>query len=77
MLNLQYVYSEVVQDGMILPFKNKFTLKDVNKVRKDRPELSIETACFVVVCSAIFHNVSYSREITKLKQKQNTVEAMF
>lgn len=70
-------YSKVVQDGMILPFKEKFTLKDVNKVIKNQPELSIETACFVVICSAIFHDVSYSKAITILKSKQNTVAAMF
>lgn len=70
-------YSKVVQDGMILSFKEKFTLKDVTKVLKNRPELSIETACFIVICSAIFHDVSHSKTIIKLKAKQNTVAAMF
>lgn len=70
-------YSKVVQNEMILPFKEKFTLKDVNKVVKNLPKLSIETACFIVICSAIFHDVSYSGAITKLKAKQNTVAAMF
>lgn len=70
-------YSKIVQNEMILPFKKKFTLKDVNKVLNNHPELSIETACFIVVCSAIFHDVSYSRAIVKLKAKQNTVAVMF
>lgn len=70
-------YSKVIEYGMILPFKKKFTLKDVNKVLKNNPELSIETACFIVICSAIFHDVGYSKAITKLKAKQNTVAAMF
>lgn len=70
-------YSKVVQDGMILLFKEKFTLKDVTKVLESHPGLSIETACFVVICSAIFHEVSYSKAITELKAKQNTVAAMF
>lgn len=76
-MNKPLGYSKVVQNGMILPFKEKFTLKDVNKVVKNQPELSIETACFIVICSAIFHDVSYSKAITKLKAKQNTVAVMF
>lgn len=76
-MNKPLDYSKIVQNEMILPFKEKFTLKDVNKVIKNQPELSIETACFVVICSAIFHDVDYSRSITELKSKQNTVAAMF
>lgn len=70
-------YSKVVQNGMIIPFKEKFTLRDVTKVLKSHPGLSIETACFIVICAAIYHDVSYSKAITELKAKQNTVAAMF
>lgn len=62
------VYSEVVANGMILPKKNKYTLRDVTNVMEDSLFNSTKTltyteAVFIVKCSAMYHDTSYSNNV--------------
>jgi hypothetical protein len=54
-------YSDVERVGF-LPKKNKYTLRDVKAVIRDR-RLSISQARFTVICSAIHHNTEFSRTL--------------
>ena len=53
------VYSDVVNNDLILPKKAKYTKKDYEKLLKQGFEKSV--ARFICVCSAIYHGTEYSR----------------
>lgn len=64
------IYREVVQAGLILPKKQRYTARDTNAVLLAslfRPymgrTLTTTEAAFVVRCSAIFHGTEYSRKL--------------
>jgi len=64
------VYSDVVKLGLILPIKKKYNWRDVDKVLVNSlfnsvlgKTLDIETAVFIVKCSAVFHKMDYSNSI--------------
>ena len=71
------VYSDVVEQGLILPRKEKYTVADVNNVMVDslfnRPRtFSHNEAVFIVKASAIFHGTDYSKAV----KPRDIVEAM-
>ena len=45
------VYSDVVKNNWILPYKNKYTMRDFNKLHV---RFDAMTARFIVICSAAF-----------------------
>lgn len=53
------IYSEVVKNGLILPKKSIYTIRDYNKLVKAGTAPKI--ARFICICSAVFHNVEYSK----------------
>jgi len=62
------VYSDVVKAGMILPKKEKYTMRDVNEVLvgslfTGNRTLSVTEAAFIVRCSAVYHNTEYSKSV--------------
>ena len=61
------VYSDVVRAGLILPRKEKYTMKDVHRVLInslfETKTLSENEAAFIVRCSAIYHGTEYSRNV--------------
>ena len=62
------LYSDVVQRGLILPRKNKYTKRDVDKVILDSlfkggQTLSKKQAAFIVKCSAIHWGTEYSKAV--------------
>ena len=64
------VYSEVVDNGLILPCKRLYTMKDVHRVQvsslfSDKRGKTITTgeAVFIVKCSAVYHNTEYSKTV--------------
>ena len=66
------VYSDVVNAGLILARKQKYTMRDVNRVITDslfKPvqgqSVSVETAVFIVKCSAVFHGTDWSDAVGK------------
>ena len=66
------VYTQVVNNGMILPVKQKYTMRDVNRLVTESLFNPIEgrtltehDAVFIVKCSAIYHNTDYSETIRK------------
>jgi hypothetical protein len=70
------VYSDVVRRGLILPYKAKYTIRDVHKVMTnslfDRPRTwTMQEARFIVICSADRHNVPVSKTVSNLLRKQN------
>ena len=72
------VYSEVVKAGLILPAKNKYTLKDVYSLLNDSlfnplngKTLSITEAAFIVKCSAICHGTEYSKTVSEITDFKN------
>lgn len=61
-------YTEVIDRNLILPYKKKYTLADVNKVVLysvfDCPKtFSIAEAAFIVKCAAKFHKTIYSKTV--------------
>lgn len=60
-------YSEVCGKGLILAPAKLYTLKHVNKVIKDHPELTYTESVFVVQCSAIFHDTKCAKTVDKFK----------
>lgn len=70
------VYSDIVNSGLILPIKQKYNLKDVKSVMLQSlfcpvsgQTLSLKQSCFVVICSAAFHDTDYSNSVAKLRSK--------
>lgn len=50
-------YQDVVDQGLILPKKNKYTMRDFNKLHKTYDAI---TARFIIMCSAATYKVSVS-----------------
>lgn len=70
------IYSDIVNAGLILPKKTKYTMADVHNVQTESlftgKTLSEQEAVFVVKCSAIFHDTDYSETIKNYTSDQNT-----
>jgi hypothetical protein len=67
-------YSDIVKAGLILPSKKKYTMRDVNSAIVDsifRKEgtISERQAIFIVKCSAVFHNTTWSDSIMNWREK--------
>jgi hypothetical protein len=70
------VYSEVVSKGLILPKREKYTMRDVNRVMIDslfRPgqTLGYKEALFIVKCSAVYHGTDWSNPVGKAFTKHH------
>ena len=50
-------YQDVVDQGLILPKKNKYTMRDFNKLHKSYDAI---TARFIIMCSAATYKVPVS-----------------
>lgn len=61
------VYSDVIKADWILPYKVKYTMKDVNKVLNSPLFFSpnMGEAIFIVKCSAFFHNTNFTTSLDK------------
>lgn len=64
------VYSDVINGGLLLPRKNKYTMRDVRGVMLaslfkpvNGATLTLMQAAFVVKCSAIYHDTEYSQAV--------------
>ena len=74
------IYSTVISNNWhkILPYKEKYTKKDMDKIMEyslfnmDKTFSSME-ARFIVICTAIFHNTDYSKYIRQYNQVQNMI----
>lgn len=70
------VYSDVVAANLILPRKQKYTMRDVKSVMLEslfkpynNKTIDLETAVFIVKCSAVFHDTDYSDSLNKALDK--------
>jgi hypothetical protein len=63
------VYSDIVKNDLILPRKEKYTIKDFEKLVKAGTEP--KQARFICICSAIFHDTKYSKVFNSLKMRVN------
>jgi len=72
------LYSEVIDNNWhkILPKKNKYTLRDIKKIKKELPKLTDKQACFVVVCTAAFYDVDRSKTVNTYNSKENQIKRM-
>ena len=61
------VYSDVINNGLILPRKNKYTKKDFNILISAGTEP--KEARFICICSAIYHNTEYSNFFNSSKTR--------
>ena len=59
------VYSDVVNMGLILPYKEKYNKKDYEKLVDYG--YTKKVARFICVCSAIYHDVKYSNYFNSKK----------
>lgn len=77
-------YKDVIEKGWhkILPKKEKYTMKDVDKVLlrslfdnkiNDGKTFTLEEAGFIVMCTAIFHGTDYSQTILKLRRNSDAL----
>lgn len=63
------IYSDVLKQGLILPYKKKYTMKDVNKLIVDslfqskHGTLTMQTAVFICKCSAVYHGTTWSKSL--------------
>lgn len=64
------IYSEVVDSGLILPRKNKYTMRDAWRVVQQSlfspyngRTLTLQQAAFVCKCSAVCHDTDYSKRV--------------
>lgn len=68
------LYSDIVKNGMILPRKEKYTLKDVKDLiidslfNKTGGTLTEKEALFIVKCSAVYHGTDWSNTLRKRKK---------
>jgi hypothetical protein len=46
------VYSDVVKNGWILPYKVKYTMKDFKKIHGLHDAI---TSRFIIICSVVYH----------------------
>lgn len=70
------VYSDVIAANLILPRKQKYTMRDVNNVMLEslfkpynNKTIDLETAAFIVKCSAVYHDTDYSNAINSALDK--------
>lgn len=66
------LYSEVIENNLILPKKKKYTVADcksiqTNSLFKRGGTLSNREAGFIVMRSAIFHGTAWSKNVKKFK----------
>lgn len=66
------LYSEIVKNGLILPKKQKYTIRDANNLIikslfNSNKTLSINIAKFICRCSAVFHDTDFSKSLTNRK----------
>lgn len=56
-----HIYSDVVNNDLILPMKSLYTMRDFNMLC----QLGFDKigARFICICSAIYHNTKYSAKI--------------
>ena len=64
------IYSEVVANKQILPKKEKYTMRDVdnalvNSLFNGSETLTLVQAAFIVKCSAIHWDTTYSKAVDK------------
>lgn len=62
------VYSDVLNAGLILPHKRKYTLADAKNIIVESlfnggKTLNMKEAKFVCRCSAVFHNTDRSKSL--------------
>lgn len=62
------VYADVVKAGMILPKKARYTIRDFRGLREKRYSSSL--ARFILVCSAVYHNTTWSHSLDNLERLQ-------
>ncbi len=61
------IYSDVIDNNLhlIVKKKNKYTMHDVNKVYEnlflEGKNYSVKQCKFIIVCTAIFHDATYSK----------------
>ena len=70
------IYSDVLKAELILPHKKIYSMRDVkNVITKslfmpfDGHTIDLETACFIVKCSACFHKTNYTDSINTTLDK--------
>jgi hypothetical protein len=68
------VYSDVVEAGLIQPRREKYSMRDVNRVMIDSlftpgETLTEKEAVWIVKCSAVFHNTDWSISLSNWKEK--------
>lgn len=61
------VYSDVINNGLLLPHKNKYTKRDFNYLISSGTKP--KEARFICICSAIYYNTEYSSFFNNLKTK--------
>ena len=60
------LYSEVVNKGLILPYKSKYSKIDVDKLMVDSlfekaPTMTVAQAKFICRCSGTYHDTNWSK----------------
>ena len=77
------VYTQVINSNLVLPVKEKYTMRDVNKLVADSlfhpvegRTLTEQEAVFIVKCSAIYHNTDYSESIRDYAHRNNVYTGM-
>lgn len=70
------VYTDIVNSNLILPVKDKYTMRDVKRLISESlfnpvngRTLTEQDAVFIVKCSAIYHNTDYSQSIRDYAHK--------
>ncbi len=63
------VYSDVVNNGLILPRKAKYTVRDcvsvmINSLFYGLGTFTHKQASFIVKCSAAYHGTEYSKRVS-------------
>lgn len=61
-------YKDVIEAKMILPKKPRYTIRDYCKLREKG--FSIAEARFIVICSAIYHDTTWSKSMDSLEKLQ-------
>lgn len=61
------VYSDVINNGLLLPKKDKYTKKDFDFLLKEGKKP--KDARFICICSAIYYNTTYSEFFDKTKTR--------
>jgi len=67
-------YSDVVNNGLILPKKDNYTMRDVNDLLVgslfnpvNGKTLQVHEAAFIIKCSAVYHDTEYSANVAGIK----------